>query len=643
MRGESPYRDSIGLGYAGMARFISENPGMWGWNPFQYCGLPTQFMYVPLLPYATAVLSWITRVDPVYVYKLLTAAASCLGPATLFLFIRYFTKNRGWALAASLAYVFFSPLYGLIRQVDRDRGLAYLPWRLHVLVKYGEGPHNAGLMLLPLAWIATWSAATVGRFWRVFVCAVLFAAVTLTNWVAGLGLAFSSLMLLFAAFKAPDASDFRHGRALAAAVLAYLLACFWLTPTFIQTIAFNWPADAYNYHLRTTQWQLIGGFVVAIVLIRAAAWWLRWRFYETFVALCAFGFGYVVLFYYSYAVDMVPESRRYALEFELFVVTAVFAFLRFCWNQRNDIRLICGAGVLAALFVAGLPQLSGYMTQGWQRWRPIPTKSTAEYRVGRQLASYRPEGRVLVTGGLRFRLNASANLQQVGGAFESGLRNRTPVHFAYHIRTGADTPPGLEVPLALLEMKALGVEYVVIHGPKSDEHYRDYRNPLKFEGVLERVADFSHAADDDLIYRVPFHGLAHLIHPSEQPQSAFRDKLGSYVAAIEDTARPRLRMRWTGNRDFEIDAVIPEGMLISAQVTHDDGWQAEQDGRPVDISRSPLGFIDVHARPAASSKIRLHYNGAIEQRLMAVISLLSWIAALIVLRRTLRRDSSLAV
>jgi hypothetical protein len=179
-------------------------------------------------------------------------------------------------------------------------------------------------------------------------------------------------------------------------------------------------------------------------------------------------------------------------------------------------------------------------------------------------------------------------------------------------------------------MKSLGVEYVVVHGPKSDEHYRDYRNPRKFDGVLEQVES---PDDDDLIYRVPFRGLAHLIRPEEQPVKASRDQLAAYVAAIEDNARPQLSLRWLGKRDIEIDGPVAAGMLISVQVTHDDGWEARQDGKPVKLTANALGFIDVHARPAASTNIRLHYNGTIEQRLMAVICCLSWIAALIALRR----------
>ncbi len=48
--GDSPYRDTIEAGYMGMSRFLASNPSAWGWNPLQYCGQPTQFMYVPALP-----------------------------------------------------------------------------------------------------------------------------------------------------------------------------------------------------------------------------------------------------------------------------------------------------------------------------------------------------------------------------------------------------------------------------------------------------------------------------------------------------------------------------------------------------------------------------------------------------------------
>ena len=89
-------------------------------------------------------------------------AVRCLGPATLFFFVLYFTRSRGWALAVALAYTFYSPLYYFVPAIDRDRGIAYLPWRLQVLMKYGEGPHNLGLTLIPLALVSVWRAG-VGK------------------------------------------------------------------------------------------------------------------------------------------------------------------------------------------------------------------------------------------------------------------------------------------------------------------------------------------------------------------------------------------------------------------------------------------------------------------------------------------------
>jgi hypothetical protein len=193
----------------------------------QYCGMPAQFTYVPALPYLAAAASRLTpsfEVD--HVYRMIASGFACLGPATLFLFALYFIRNRWWALAAALVYSFFSPIYYLVHTIDIDRGVAYLPWRLQVLAKYGEGPHNAGLTPLPLAIAELWSAATRRGFRRLFLAAVLLAAITLTNWVAALALAICCVLMLVTLAGTGSATGFRFSRALAAATLAYGLACF---------------------------------------------------------------------------------------------------------------------------------------------------------------------------------------------------------------------------------------------------------------------------------------------------------------------------------------------------------------------------------------------------------------------------------
>src|SRR5207248_5494733 len=136
-----------------------------------------------------------TPLAPERAYCIVAAAFACFGPAALFVFVLYFTRSRWWAVAAALAYTMFSPLYYLVHTIDLDRGNAYLPWRLQVLLKYGEGPHNAGLTLIPLALVALWEAGIRRGFVRLFAAAALLAAVTLMNWVAALALAICCLML----------------------------------------------------------------------------------------------------------------------------------------------------------------------------------------------------------------------------------------------------------------------------------------------------------------------------------------------------------------------------------------------------------------------------------------------------------------
>ena len=67
---------------------------------------------------------------------------------------------------------------------------------MQVLAKYGEGPHYAGLTLLPLALLAVWRAARERGFPTLFAAAALLAAIPLTNWLSAFSLAISAGLLL---------------------------------------------------------------------------------------------------------------------------------------------------------------------------------------------------------------------------------------------------------------------------------------------------------------------------------------------------------------------------------------------------------------------------------------------------------------
>ncbi len=637
MGGEPPYRGSIEGGYASMLRFIAAHPSPWGWNPAQYCGMPTALMYLPLVHYLATPLLWIVPgLDAAHAHRIVTTAFACLAPVSVFFFVRYFTRSLWWAFGTALSYTFFSPLYGLIEAIARDRGEVYLPWRLQVLVKYAEGPHTVGLALLPPALAAIWSAGVTRGFPRILIAAVMAASIALTNWVAALALTLSVAAMLLTAAGIRRESGFRISRVIAAGALAWLLAAFWMTPAFIRNIAFNWTTDSLNFSLRTSQFALLGGCLASLALVRLIL--LRYLPAETylcFVTLACILFGWIVQVRYSYGIDTIPESHRYAMEFSMFLLLALFAWFRLAMRSSNGITRFCAIGPAAMMLVAGVPDALKYASRSHEKWKPVPKEQTVEYRLAGWLAERHPGGRVMASGGLRYRLNMWSDIPQTGGAFESGLNNRMPHHMAFRVRTGTGSVPGEEGRNAILMMKSLGVEYVVVHGPASKEHYRDYKNPTAFEGLLEQV----YREEGDVIYRIPFTSLAHLVRPDQLPGKFFRGyerELVKYVAAIEDNSQARLKVEWQGTRSLAIAGPIPHGQVISLQVSFDPGWKATQAGHPVRIDKDDIGFMILHPGPAPFTRIELRYNGTREQHLTAMISALAWagsIASLFISRR----------
>jgi hypothetical protein len=420
--------------------------------------------------------------------------------------------------------------------------------------------------------------------------------IPLTNWLEALALAISCALLLVAAWGEPD---FRAWRVAAAGGLAWLLACFWLTPSFVKTIAFNWTADSFGYQLRERQLWLLAGIAAGMVVIRVAFQLLRGSFYFRMVTMGAFVFGWIAAGYYIYGVDTIPESRRYAIEFELFLVLALVEGLRLAMQSSNGTVRLCAIGTGGVLLLAGAPQLWAYATQGWSQWQPAPPESTVEYRLAEWIVQHPPQGRVFATGGLRFRLNSWFDIPQVGGGFETGLRNRVPVDMAYRIRTAKTDD-------TLLDLKALGAEYVVVHGPKSREYYRDFVRPERVAGL-----PVAYRIEDDTIYALPPRPLAHLMKP-----------------AAEDTSLPALRVQWTDSSALTIAGPAPAGQVVAVQVNADPGWRATQDGKAIEMSQDRLGFIVLHPSPAAETLIELRYRGTAEQRIMAAVSVAAWIAAL---------------
>jgi hypothetical protein len=201
-----------------------------------------------------------------------------------------------------------------------------------------------------------------------------------------------------------------------------------------------------------------------------------------------------------------------------------------------------------------------------------------------------------------------------------------PWDFADNIRMAKDMRPGHETQDTLLQLKAMGTEYVVVHGPKSREYYRDFVRP-------ERVSALPavYREEDDTIYALPARPLANWLSPEELPGKDAPTRpwvLEPYIAALEDPARPALQTRWLGADTLVIDGAAPPGRLVAVRVNADPGWQAFQDGRAIPIEIDNLGFMVLRPAAAAATHIELRYRATAEPRIMAALSAFSWMAAL---------------
>ncbi len=617
-RQQRPYPGSIAAGYAGITRFVAEHPNPWGWNPQQYAGQPTQFSYPPLLPYTAAALHWVSGVEPYYAYRLLVGLAACLGPVTLGLAFYSFGGGLWWSLLLALIYTCCSPVYGLFSQIDGDRGQYYLPWRLLVLMKYGEGPHVVGLTMLPLILMAVrWGLARRGIAGLV-VMAIGLAVAPLTNWLVAFALTITMAVWMLSGHAGT-------WRLMGAGFVGYGLSCFWLTPEYVMVTLFNWPKDAYGYQVSQQGWPY---YTVGALMVGIAAWLLRryrapWdlRFWTLgLVAYLAIAGGF-----YLYGFDLIPESRRYVLEFELFALAAAIAWLRLALVSREGVDRACAFFFVLFLVWSGLPQMKQSVKRKWGDWGRVDVSQMLEYRLGEWLYEQKPAGRVFVSGALRFRLNAWFPLHQVSGTFESGLRNRIAVDYFYQVRTDAGSQPGEAVADARRELAVIGAEYAVVHGVGSTEYYKDIKTPGKFAELGQLVFE---ATPEDRVYKLPFHGYAHLVEPGELPQDQYKEALPRYYEAITDVARPQLQVQELNPSHWRISGPVPRGKLVSFAMNWDPGWRAEQEGKPVEIRKTEIGLMAVEAAPAERAQIELRYGGTGQQKVFGGISALVWIVSI---------------
>src|SRR4029077_1323405 len=125
------------------------------------------------------------------------------------------------------------------------------------------------------------------------------------------------------------------------------------------------------YHLGKTQAWLLLGMATGVALIRAVFRWQCGSFFFCLATMGAFVFGWIATAFYVYGVDTIPESRRYAIEFELFLALALVEAARLALRSKNSTVRLCVYGTVGVMLIIGAPQVWAYVAQGWRAWWPV--------------------------------------------------------------------------------------------------------------------------------------------------------------------------------------------------------------------------------------------------------------------------------
>ncbi len=600
------YRASVEPVYMAVARFITQHPLYPTWNPLWYGGYPFRIFYTPLLPYTLALVHALSSLTIPATYRLVTASLYLLAPLTWYILVLYLTKRRLTATLAALAYSLLPSFVYLIPEVrDVARGFGYAPWRLLVIMLYGEGPHTCALAFTPLAALFFLRALRVPKFANYLGAAFFIGLVALINFIALFGLGVILMAILTSEMVTGQPFE-KLKRAVTSGLLTYGLCAFWFNTSFIRA-SFSFGTGSQVVHNLVTIWPLL------LLLLLLSGLLLLFFSGKTKLQplllslLWLAGLGIIVFAWYGFQLAIAPQPKRYVPELEmaftlLLALAATWVYDSLASKKRGKVYApLFALSLILFLGVLSLPFLRAAHTIT----RPGPgITDTFEYQIARWFADHvEKEERVYVTGNATFWLNLFSDVPQVRGGLDQSATNPWWEHAAYQINRGEDGS------LAILWAKAFNVRYILVNYPESSDPFHDYTHPEKFEGLLEPV----HSKAGNVIFEVPLAtadlvrivDLAKLRAVPPIENALDKESLQAYVDMVEG-GREAYYTVDSINR-ASIDADLGAGEAILVRMTYDPGWRATCGRRDLRIERDPLGFMLIATEELAPCTIELRH------------------------------------
>ncbi len=625
------FMGSIEGAFIGISRYAMAHWNDLTWFPLWNEGTPYPTTYPPSLHLVVAFVASLVGTSTAHAYHWVTALAYCLGPVALFALTLRLSGSRWAGFVAGLIYSSVSMSAWLIPEVAADLGGPFFPRRLQALVYYGEGPHVSSMTLLILSLLCLDLAMAKRRAPYFFLAALAFAATATTNWLSAFAIAL--IVVPYAlAHLSPSGWKWRDfGRLALIGVAAYGLAIPLMPPSTIAVLQMNAKNTGGDYSSAyNSAWLGALAILIALAAVKAAVW--RLRPHLQFAILFAFLITLITLADAWRNIALIPLAFRYQLEMEMALAMLIAVFGHAMLRVRPRWIAAASVAVLVIALVVPIRIVRRHARNFLLLSQDI--ESTIQWKTANWLNQHWAGERVLLPGSSAFWLNAFSDTPQLWG-FDQAATDYPSRHGKFLIYNG--DPAGTRDPEAsILWLKALGVHAVGISGPTSAEFYKPYRNPKKFEGVLEPLWRND---QDDVIYSVDSSvdsgrarggpaSLARVI-----PRSALvsrtptdgldLDSLRPYVAALDDIRMPRAEFRWTTAHSADISANLEPGQVLSVQEAWAKGWHATANGRPTPVLRDAIGLMYIDPAIAGPCKIEMVYDGGIETRAAHAISLLT--------------------
>jgi hypothetical protein len=601
---------SVEGSFIAISRWMIAHWGDLKWFPLWFTGMPFLKIYQPGFHATVAGAAVLFHLTPQHAYHIVNALVYCLQPVTLYWLCYRIMDSRGYAFAVALIYSLLSPSAFLSTVIRDDLGGLWFARRYQTLVHYGEAPHNAALLLLPLAILFLQRAAVDRRRAYLPLACFALAAVGISNWPGTIGLAMA--VVAYALSRVAGKPRVRWGVLAGAGAIAYLLACRWIAPSIVLSVPAN-AQQSDGTNLRNTNLLYLGAALIALAGIHFLFERYRVdRWFRFFLYFAIFS-GAVSLGNYWFGFSLLPQPHRFHVEMEIGVIGAGVYLARLAY-LRSPIWL--RTAVIAALALGAAWQIHTYRVYAHGQTLPEDITATLEYRMSKWFDEHMPGARVFAPGSVSIWMNTFVDVPQVVGCCDQGVP--TFQHrLAYFIIYTGHNSGDKYVPASLLWLKAYGAQAVGIGGSHGKEFFKAFARPEAFHGVLPEVW----REGDDVIYQIPTRqpSLTHVMEPSElinrSPVHGLdTDPLVPYVAALDRADRPQAQFHWINQHQARIEADVRRGQVLSVQVTYDPGWRASVNGARKPVRPDGIGLMVVDPGCDGKCVVDLDWTGGREAR-----------------------------